>query len=291
MSRGTHTPAVLALSALLLLPLARSAAEAGGADSARAMPPGRLLFPVLIAHHVEARMGAVSLVGEERLRLDIGNAVDLWDASWESGRHTVAVGAEFFTWTSLRREKDFHFPVDAVDYLFGVNASWRHAVNGDWTASARFRLSHISAHLADGSYDKTAARWRDDQLPRVYSREFFDLVGAVEWTEALRLYLGAQYIYHVDPSDLGTFGVQAGVEAAWVEGPADGVTPYVAYDLRTVDMTAVTAAHGAQIGVKFGTWRGRGVNLFVALYHGVSQHGEYFDRHWSYWGPGFTVDF
>ncbi len=291
MKRSTRPLALLALCVLPLLPFARGAAEVGGADSTRAIPPGRLVFPVLIAHHVEARMGAVSLVGEDRLRLDIGNAVDLWETTWGSRTNVLAVGAEFFTWTSLRREKNFHFPVDAVDYLFGVNASWRRVLNDDWTTSARLRISHISAHLADGSYDKTAGRWRDDQLPRVYSREFFDLVGAVEWTEALRLYLGAQYIYHVDPPELGTFGVQAGVEAAWVEGPATGVTPYIAYDMRTVDMTAVTAAHGAQIGVKFGTWRGRGVNVFVALYHGVSQHGEYFDRHWSYWGPGFTVDF
>ena len=33
----------------------------------------------------------------------------------------LSFGADLFTYTLLRSQSDFHFPVDAVDYLFGVN--------------------------------------------------------------------------------------------------------------------------------------------------------------------------
>ncbi len=254
-------------------------------------PEGRLLFPALLAHHVEARMGAVKLNGEDRLRLDIGNSVDVWDFSNEDGTTLAAVGADFFTWTSLRQDQDFHFPVDAVDYLFGINASLRTVVDDDMVAGARLRLSHISAHLADGSYDKTNGVWRDERQPIVYSREFLDLIAALEYRDLLRVYAGGQFIYHVDPSELGSLGAQAGVEIFYPEAFTQHIHLYIAYDFRTVDTHAVTAAHSMQLGVKIGSRRGRGVNLFLVAYHGKSQHGEFHDVLWSYWGPGVTVDF
>ncbi len=254
-------------------------------------PSGRLLFTPLLAHHVEPRMGALKLNGEDRLRLDIGNSVDFWNFDADDQTHLFAIGADFFTWTSLRQDNDFHFPVDAVDYLFGVNASWRSRLDEDFTAGARVRLSHISAHLVDGSYEKSTSAWRNGRQPIVYSREFVDLIASLEFRGVLRGYAGAQYIYHIDPSELGKFGLQAGVEACYENALAKGVHIYAAYDFRTIDVHAVTGAHSLQAGLKFGDWRGTGLNLFVAAYHGKSQHGEFHDLTWSYWGPGFTVDF
>lgn len=251
---------------------------------------GRLLFSPLIAHHVEPRMGFVRLIGEERLRLDIGNSVDLY--RWDSYSDDVfAVGADFFTWTSLRQEADFHFPVDAVDYLFGVNASYQRKLDENTRLSGRLRLSHISAHLVDGSYDKERAAWRDDQLPRVYSREYVEIIAAVELYDALRMYAGGQYIYHIDPADLGKWAVQFGGEATWSGLLGSRVHPYVAIDVRLLDIHGWSAAVNAQVGVKAGTWRGTGINLFIARFDGRSQHGEYYDQDWSYWGPGMTIDF
>jgi hypothetical protein len=252
---------------------------------------GRLLFPPLLAHHVEARMGAMKMHGEDRLRLDIGNTVDLLEFRNGKGDQLFAVGAEFFTWTSLREERDFHFPVDAVDYLFGVNASWRMHVDENVITAARFRLSHISAHLVDGSYDKSTSSWRNDRLPLVYSREYVELIAALEYRNLLRVYAGAQYVYHIDPRELGRFGLQSGLEIFCHDMPAKAIHPYIAYDFRTVNATAVTGTHSVQAGVKLGNWRGRGLNIFIAAYSGKSRHGEYYDLDWSYWGPGFTIDF
>ncbi|MDT8325679.1 MAG: DUF1207 domain-containing protein [Bacteroidota bacterium] len=251
----------------------------------------RLLFPPLIAHHLEPRVGMSRLVEEERLRLDIGNSIDV--QRWEDGLDgmTVAAGVDFFTWTSLRQEKDFHFPVDAVDYLFGLYASVRRDITDESSVSARLRLSHISAHLVDGSYLKEEQRWRDGQLPRVYSREFIDLVVAFEYRDWLRAYGGGKYVYHVDPPGLGRWTPQAGLEAAWLRVLDAPLHAYLAVDARMLDVNGWDAAVNVQAGVKVGAWRGTGVDLFVAYYHGMSQHGEYYDMMWSYWGPGINFAF
>lgn len=281
------TPALLLLCMLAAAPPLCSQTENQSA------PPtaSRLLFAPLIAHHLEPRVGMSRLVEEGRLRLDIGNSIDVlrWDGVFDGA--SVAAGADFFTWTSLRQEKDFHFPVDAVDYLFGLYASYRREIGEATAVSARLRLSHISAHLVDGSYVKEERRWRDDQLPRVYSREFIDLVVAVEYHEWLRVYGGGKYIYHIDPPDLGKWSPQGGVEAAWLHVLDSPAHAYVAVDARLLDVGGWDAALNVQAGVKIGDWRGTGLDLFVAYYHGKSQHGEYYDRMWSYWGPGFNIAF
>lgn len=252
---------------------------------------GRLLFAPLIAYHLEPRVGMSRLVEERRLRLDIGNSIDLlrYDGAYDGDRATV--GADFFTWTSLCQDIDFHFPVDAVDYLFGINAAYKHGLSDASSVSARLRLSHISAHLVDGSYDKPAGEWREGNLPHVYSREFIDLIFSYEYTSMLRVYGGGQYIYHIDPADLNKYALQAGVEAVWLDAFSSGLHLYAAYDMRVLDNGAMRTAHGLQVGTKLGSWRGSGLNVFIAYYHGPSQHGEYFDRMWSYWGPGLNIDF
>jgi hypothetical protein len=276
---------LIAFPLFLFLQLSVHAQEQDRASS------GRLLFRPLLAHHVEARVGFTHLVEEDRLQLDIGNSIDLLEFDGPLDTDRLAVGVDFFTWTSLRQEQGFHFPVDAVDYLFGLNATYLHRIDVQSTLSVRLRLSHISAHLVDGSYSRETGEWRDGQLPRIFSREFIDLLVAWEYLGVFRFYAGGQYIYHVDPRDLGPFGLQAGTEALWADALRTGFHLYAAWDLRLLDTGAMRAAHGLQLGGKIGDWRGGGVRLFLEWYHGPSRHGEYYDRIWSYWGYGFNVDF
>ncbi|MBN1448864.1 MAG: DUF1207 domain-containing protein [Bacteroidetes bacterium] len=280
-----------AISILLAILFVSPAGLHSQHDSDFSRTEGRLLFPPLIAHHVEPRVGMSRLLGEERLRLDIGNSIDVLQWAIYNDEMQVAIGADFFTWTSLRQEKDFHFPVDAVDYLFGVNASFARTLSDRFSAALRLRLSHISAHLVDGSYQKESGTWRDGQLPRVYSREYVDLIAAVEWSGLLRLYGGGQYIYHIDPATLGKWSLQSGIEAVWQGAGAGWLHPYAAVDLRLIDIDGWEAAVNLQVGVKAGCWRGTGVQLYIAWFRGKSQHGEYYDQNWSYWGPGFNIDF
>ncbi|MBI2417716.1 MAG: hypothetical protein HYV28_07400 [Ignavibacteriales bacterium] len=101
-------------------------------------------------------MGVQFAAGANNIRLDIGNSRDILHYSAEKGV-TYSFGADFFTYTKLRGENDFHFPVEAVDYLFGLNAGYKKlTTHGSY--GMRFRFSHISAHLADGRYNKTQSR-------------------------------------------------------------------------------------------------------------------------------------
>src|SRR5690606_5362601 len=117
--------------------------------------------------------------------------------------------------------------------------------------------------------------WRDNQLPRVYSREFFEIIAAWEYSHYFRPYLGFAYVYHTDPADLGKAVCQAGVEFTLPHVAEQNYHPYLAYDVRLMEIGTFSASHSVQAGVKVGSWHGKGFNLFIAYYTGMNVHGEY----------------
>ncbi len=253
---------------------------------------GGLHFPPLIANTIEPRVGFIFQADERDLRLDIGNSIDLIQFNEPfSANERLTFGADFFTWTALRRAENFHFPVDAVDYLFGLNLCYSRDLDDDSRFESRLRWSHISAHMVDGRYAKQTSQWLDGQLPRVYSREFFELIAAYRFQQWARPYAGFTYVYHIDPPDLGKMMYHAGLELTLPHDKSTHYHPYVAYDIRLLKVGEYTAAHSIQAGVKTGEWYGKGVNVFLAYYSGMSVHGEYHDKRVSYWGPGITIEF
>lgn len=252
--------------------------------------PNGWTFPPLIANTFEPRVGLVTHFNDNSLRLDIGNSVDLTRirlSDYENERFTM--GSDFFTYTALRGQTNFRFPVDAVDYLFGINFAYAKKYER-YTFASRLRISHISAHLVDGSFEKESSLWRNGRLPRVYSREFFDGVVALEY-DWVRVYGGVQYVFHVDPPELPKWSFQLGTEVVKQNLLDEPIHFYLAYDFKLISITKYAAVHSVQAGIKFGYWRGRGLNLFLAAYSGSNYHGEYFDLRTSYWGPGFLVEF
>lgn len=115
-----------------------------------------------------------------------------------------------FTYTLLRSQSDFHFPVDAVDYLFGFNFGYR-KICDKYEFGARLRISHISAHFVDGHFDKDLNQWRDVRNPKVYSREFFELLPYFKIND-FRIYAGLTYIYKIDPKNIGQDQYQIGFD-------------------------------------------------------------------------------
>ncbi|KAB2926297.1 MAG: DUF1207 domain-containing protein [Bacteroidetes bacterium] len=254
-------------------------------ESGLGLYDGPLVFRPLVANTFEPRVGLIWHANDNRLRLDIGNSIDLLQYRFDGGAPPLTFGADFFTYTLLRGEKNFHFPVDAVDYLFGLNASYR-----DTTAagilSARLRLSHISAHFVDGHFDNTASQWKDGLSPRIYSREFFDLTVAIEPADRYRIHVGALYLWHTDPTSIPAFGVSLGGDAHASVTP--WLHPFAAYQFSAAGLRP---RHEAQAGVKFGTWNGRGTELFLIHHTGNSIHGEYYDRREEYSGFGMNIGF
>jgi hypothetical protein len=98
------------------------------------------------------------------------------------------VGLEALIWSRLRNLSEFRFPVETADYFFGAYATF--PLFGELH---RFRISHISAHLVDGSDSVTggsSSRFSKEfvQIERSYRSKllYFPVFGTV----------GARYTFH-----------------------------------------------------------------------------------------------
>lgn len=249
--------------------------------------PSDLNISPFAANILEPKLGFVIQTGKNDLRLDIGNTMDF--VMIELNEKTkLSFGADLFTFTLLRGESNFHFPVDAVDYLFGFNAGIK-IIEDNISYGARLRLSHISAHFVDGHYDGANQRWRDGLNPRVYSREFIELMPFYQIND-LRLYLGFTYLINVDPVYLGKDSYQFGVDYFASGLISKYISPFVGYDVKLVNLTAYTANNTFQAGVKIGKPFGKGFRVYFQYYSGKSIHGEYFDFNNEYSAIGFNLD-
>lgn len=255
-----------------------------------------LLFRPLRANVLEPRVGAVFQVENfaeqsRTLRLDIGTSVDVVEIPFDlvAKPAEVHVGADFFTYTRLRSEANFRFPVETSDYFFGVNSSFAWQYSQDVHLLARLRVAHISSHLVDGTPNFTQTF--------VYSREFVDFVAAVQW-KSLRFYAGGTALFHTIPDRFGVLTPQFGVDvdapfARFGVGSSSTELRFCAgYDAKVpvVDERSVFT-QSAQAGVRVGAQGKPGILLGLYWFQGLSMHGMYFQRRDAYIGAGFQIDF
>lgn len=248
--------------------------------------PDSLMVAPFTANFLEPKMGFLFTTGKNDLRLDIGNSRDLLHYSHGEGVY-ASFGADFFTYTKLRGEKDFHFPVDAVDYLFGFNGSY--VIRQEKTEKGlRFRFSHISAHFVDGHFDHRTATWRNGMEPRVYSREFIEITPFYKWGE-LRGYTSFTYLLNVTPDYIKRWIVNAGAEYFY---PVQGIpaTPFFAVDMRTTALEKIAVSHTLTLGIKLGKPFEPGLSAMFTYFNGLSIHGEYFDVREKYTSFGINID-
>lgn len=249
--------------------------------------PDDILIQPFTANILEPRLGFLFQVGDNELRLDIGNSRDLMRLNI-SDSESMSFGADMFTYTLLRGESDFHFPVDAVDYLFGINTGYK-KVEGNLEYGARLRLSHISAHLVDGHFDHETQQWRNGHEPRVYSREFIELMPFLKYND-FRGYIGITYLIHVTPSEIGKDIYQFGFDYFATGIFGEYLTPFIAYDFKLVNINSYTGNNSINIGLKFGKPEGNGMSLYFNYYSGKSVHGEYYDYTKEYSAIGLNID-
>jgi hypothetical protein len=248
--------------------------------------PKELNIHPFTANVLEPAAGFSYMAGKSGIQLDIGTSEDLYH--YRRGDEVFSIGADLFTYTRLRGESDFHFPVETIDYLFGVNAGYK-SYKGRSEYGLRFRLSHISAHLVDGQFDADNG-WRNGQLPRVYSREFIELFPYYRY-DGLRGYLGFTYLFHSNPEDVGKGMYQAGFDYYLKDMISACVSPYIAYDFRLFKVTALTGNNVVSAGIKFGDFSSKGIRVYYKYISGMSIHGEFYDKYESYSSIGVNLDF
>lgn len=247
--------------------------------------PSGLNVQPFSANQLEPRLGFIFKMNSNWLWLNIGNSMDL--LTIKNNGEIFSVGADLFTWTLLRQEENFYFPVDAIDYMFGLNFGFKTVVH-NYSFGARLRLSHISAHFVDGHYDTIQQRWKDGRNPRVYSREFIELLGFYSLYN-LRIYVGGTYLYHVDPPEINKVTLQTGLEYYLKDGLSYNISPYIAAD-GTMAIKDNKRNFTLNAGIKFGHIERRGLRIFYQYYTGYDINGEYFDMRREYSSLGINLD-
>lgn len=240
-----------------------------------------LIFKPLTANTFEPRIGTFYNFDDENLRLDIGATFDL--LKYDFNDYDIAFGADFFTYTRLRSEENFKFPVETSDYFFGINASYKRELNNSKIES-RIRISHISSHLVDGYSNKGIFY----KAPFVYSREFVDLYIAynTNLTQSLsiRPYVGSTLIFSTIPKDVRKFLPQAGVETDYEL--SDNVKCHIAFDIKSGE-NALNITSQAGVDLQF--HRKFGLRLFYMMYSGNTMHGMFFDEKYIFSAVGFNI--
>ena len=259
----------LLLSSILLLSCV-AIAHANNADGSPFLQP--------IANPFEARIGSMVQVDDECLRLDIGASFDLFEPVERSDSGWMRIGIDFLTWTRLRSETNFKFPVETIDYWFGVHGSYRF---GATPLQTRLRIAHISSHMVDGLADTTATI---SPTPFVYSREFAELLFAYELV-VFRPYAGATFVWTKQPASPNPVVPQFGVDVD--KSLSTSIRLQGGYDLKLIGIDgAYVATHAAQLGVRIAAWNNTGLFTGIYGYSGRSMHGMFYTTYDSYIGIG-----
>jgi len=248
--------------------------------------PDNLNIQPFTANVIEPKAGFEFMFSREEIRLNVGTSRDFYNVSDENS--TLSFGADFFTYSLLRSERDFHFPVDAVDYLFGLNAGYK-IKDEDKEYGFRFRLSHISAHFVDGHFDYGKNTWRNGRSPQTYSREFVELFPFVKF-ESLRVYAGFTFIFNVTPDKLGKEIYQTGFDYYLWDAGFGIFSPFAAYDFKLSKIEKFSGNNSFVLGVKFGHHDSKGFSIRFSYLSGKSIHGEYYDVNEKYTSIGFNLE-
>ncbi len=259
-----------------------------------ALEPNRPLFVQLLADAKEPRIAALVNRNNDELSLDIGASLDLVQVSFEQVQ--LGFGVDFGTFSELRREWNFKFPVNTADYIFGINMSYRAPLTQSLDVTGRFRLSHISAHLIDGRF--VEGTWLDELFPFTYSREFIAMMVALSG-EYGRVYFGYEFLFNTLPRNISRSSYQVGVEVYYPKFPVRVLNPFIAVDFRLVPIwrqsLAKSEGYGGatniQVGIKLNAIGKRGLRLVFNHYGGLEFRGMYLGRDVSEQSIGFVIDF
>ena len=245
------------------------------------------------AGKIEPRVGNWFQAGEDDLRLDIGTSIELYNSSDAPLSHPVkdevSAGVEFFTWTQLRAAGRFKFPVEAVDYHFGVFASYHPIDFAPFPLDVRLRVAHISAHLVDGDPGINA----NPDTAITFSREFVDLlVGANDYGKEVSYgwYVGGVWLFSTIPSSIGRVNPYVGLEYSRVIWEDMPLTLRLGYEFRLNTELATIGENHARVGLKFADLYDNGVVLEAIYYAGRSPFGQFFDRREEHFSIGFLVE-
>jgi hypothetical protein len=255
--------------------------------------PSDLNIRPFTANVLEPRAGVSYLKDLDKLQLNIGTTSDIYEQ--KSGNSTLSFGADLFTYTRLQSNNNFRFPVETIDYFFGINSGYK-IINGSKQYGFRLRLSHISTHLADGSFDKSlptgqagSGQWENGIEPFVYSREFLELFPFYQ-TGGFRGYVGLTYLFHVIPDVFGRGIYQAGFDYYLTSLISRTASPFIAYDFKLLQINKYSGNNVLAAGIKFGRYDKKGFSILYSYFCGKSVQGQFYNLNERYSSIGINLD-
>ena len=215
-------------------------------------------------------MGAVS----------VGDTIPIARKYFDGGKQ-IQIGLHGAVFALFDLDTSSHDLVNADYWISFPSISYRNRW-GDF--SALFRLYHQSSHLGDEFILRTAPN-------RVnLSYEAVNLLLSKNITETIRIYGGAEYIIHKEPSDLDEWTVQYGAEflsASWKWNPMS-VRFIAAVDFKNQEEGDWDLNISARSGFQFEKteFPNRNFKILGKYFKGRSPNGQFYDQTIEYWGVG-----
>lgn len=285
---GSNNVKLIAAFLFLLSAIAGELSVAKPGDSTYFFSADRLYKP-LEAGILEARIGFQKYTNSENLKLDIGASVDI--AGLTHRKLAYSLGAEFFTFSNLRSEANFKFPVDAIDYYFGFSLNFKNTITEKSSLSGRLRVAHISSHLQDGHiYENTDTIF----TPFVLSKEFIDLSAIYEEDLSsqfsMRGQAGINWIFHSIPDEISPISGQFGVEARYYLN--DILSLYLSNEATLAEVNGRTNLNESfETGITLGKKKSRGISVFFSYYEGQDFRGQYYGEYLNTKGVGVKINY
>lgn len=289
-SRARAAAALVALAAALGGPLA---APAHAQSRAVALPRGDVFRP-LLADPKQPQFLASALWASSRLRETTVGAAAFgenfglvrWPGRAPGDGLQLGIAGGVFAQFDLRAES-----IDLLnaDYVIGLPVTYRRGA-----FSGRARIYHQSSHLGD----EFLLEFQPERVN--LSFEAIELLASHE-TGNWRGYVGGEYLFRREPSDLEAWIVHGGIEyrnpAAWIRAGDLGVGRWVAgLDLKSWQNGGGPAAWSARTGLEFAPAgppdpASRRIAVLLHYYDGFSPYGQFFTEEISAFGLGlhFTL--
>lgn len=233
-------------------------------------------FPKLFADPYEIQMGFSKSLSSDRFIGRIGQEMRLFSFGPANRKIQFSLGGH--TWSLLTR-RGSKFPLLAVDYLITGIFDFRF---GEY--SARFKVSHISAHLGD-----FYATQNIDKAARIYSLEFFSglLARNFEWGN---LYGGGHWIYNSKP-ELKSIKLQTGSTIYLEKLFKTSHLPFLSFDLQYGGNVSNEFNRNVQVGYFLFRKDSRTYRLAVNHYSGYSIFGQNYDVREQFYSAGLFINY
>lgn len=258
-------------------------------------PEGQNFMP-LKASHQEARMGILYYPSNGYLKVDIGNSSDLFAISFKKN-NKLTLAIDFMAYALSTNYAGKRLQIAVLDGFFGGHTAYRLSYNKR-NILMRFRIIHNSAHFVDGLWNASANDWIGEDRPIPFTQDFGEFTIVDEHLlnfGNLKYYGSVAYATMVRPGELEKWSCNFGLEinsdkvlGTFLQKP---INLFFASHNIFAGKPNYKLSTNNILGLKFGRWYGKGIQLFLSYYYGNHKFSEYYFKHVSQFGIGFTVDF